>query len=207
MNNRLLFFLLLFFGCSQSTPGSQESAIEQNLRQYVYENTNDPSGYELVKLTLTDTVFLSEHLDNLSVAYKNDSLKNEVLEEIKMIEEGALKDTIMGYYYDFKFRNKNDQGALKLNEYRVAADNYYKILLFEEKKWWYALAGQPVSSLKTWAANYILDIFGDRRWHIVEFKVIISLTPTLYSATSFHLCVKLIALPFFLLYLVTRIAQ
>jgi hypothetical protein len=136
--NLLLAITLMFsiYSCSgnknnnQTSTNGQDSVIEKECEAYLINTLDDPSSYQRISVSLVDTIYKLQDLeDNLDIYYreayqieKDLSPKSEILEKqnkrdsvlklIESIKANPARNEILHYVYTLRYRAKNKMGAL-----------------------------------------------------------------------------------------------
>jgi hypothetical protein len=139
--NLLLAITLMFsiYSCSgnknnnQTSTNEQDSIIEKGCEGFLKSGLNDPTSYQRVSISLIDTTFKLEDLENnLDIFYpKVDEIERSILPKERLLEREAQRDSIIKviallkenpkqneilyFNYEIKYRAKNKMGALVMS--------------------------------------------------------------------------------------------
>ncbi|WP_437918542.1 hypothetical protein [Sphingobacterium sp. LRF_L2] len=142
-----LIGILAVFTSLLSCSESNENRIKSSVKQYISENTNDPSSYEEVSWSKIDTVFepfsktqeAKEMQDRMATLLKKSKKTFEEEKELINIQmvydykKGTRKTggRIESYEIIHKMRGKNAFGALVLSDVKFSIDTTFKVIKAE----------------------------------------------------------------------------
>ena len=133
-NILMLILAFLILSISFLTPSctmSNEGKMKANIKDYLFKNIDDPSGFEFVEFRITDQVTYLEAVDEAIEYYsKNgnaDSLNKKIVEKERIIRSTYDSNYITEYHYYYSYRIKSKSG-LKLHKCTGSLDPACQVL-------------------------------------------------------------------------------
>ena len=129
------FLVLIFCSCNNN-----DSKIKNEINAYIQKNAKDPKSYELVDLTIIDTIFESECATELVTRIKKNAKENidagfitakESNDEITDFSKFLNSKEIVGYFVEHKSRMTNGFGALDLSVNIIFLDRNFKLIEYD----------------------------------------------------------------------------
>lgn len=155
----LLPFLTIYLICGCSSP---ESKIQSSFDKLLIEELlHDPSGYELMKVEIVDTILYKnvfDYLDKIKVRGDSKlgldlSLVNDVKLESERKKYENKMNKVSGYICKMTYRAKNGFGGVSITDDFIMVDvgQNYKVIAIDDKKY------KVSSKIRLVPANTIIE--------------------------------------------------